>query len=47
MIGYRTWSGQRKGSAWWIDEIKEAIKGKRRAYEKNAAKECGRRNKNK
>ena len=34
MVGYRALRSQRKGSAWWTDEIKMAIKRKRRVVYK-------------
>ena len=42
VVGYRALRSQRKGSAWWTDEIKETIERKRRAYKKNTLRECGR-----
>ena len=33
-VEYRALRSQRNRSAWWTDEIKEAIERKRRAYKK-------------
>ena len=44
VVGYRPLRVQ-KGNAWWTDEIKMAIIGKRRANKTNTVKECGRRGK--
>ena len=35
---YRSLRVQRKGSAWWTDEIKETIEGKRRVYIRKCCK---------
>ncbi len=32
--GWRGSGGEKKGNAWWTNEIKDAVEGKQRAYEK-------------
>ncbi len=34
VVGWRESGGRKKGNAWWTNEIKDAVKRKKRAYKK-------------